>query len=143
MGEKFNNIWDALFDDPAEKAVCEAKSVLVDEVRNYITHNKLTQSQAAEVMGVTQPRISDLTRGKISKFTVDALLGMLAKVNIETSISFKENGVVPIHRLPWNGFEVVEGRRKEKNWKTRSSYSHSVPVIRQKNEEEYVFPLRA
>jgi len=55
------------------------KSQLMLEVRRYIEKNKLTQERAAEIMGVKRTRISDATRGKIEKFTIDALIDMLSK----------------------------------------------------------------
>lgn len=87
MDETFDSVWDALFDDPAEIAVCEAKSQLMDKVEDYINKNNLTQQEAAEQMGVSQPRVSDITRGKLSKFTIDALVGMLAQVGISVAIN--------------------------------------------------------
>lgn len=73
MAEKFSNVWDALFDDPGEKAVLEIKSGLMDEIRHYLRRENLTQEKAAEVLGVSQPRISDIATGKISKFTIEEL----------------------------------------------------------------------
>lgn len=70
---QFSNVWDALFDDPGEKAVLEIKSGLMDEIRQYLKRENLTQEKAAEVLGVSQPRISDIATGKISKFTVEEL----------------------------------------------------------------------
>ena len=43
----------------------------------YIQERKITQSRAARIMGVSQPRISDLVRGKIGRFTIDTLVNML------------------------------------------------------------------
>lgn len=51
-----------------------------------ITKRKLTQVKAAKLLGVTQPRISDLKRGKIQLFTMDVLINMLAKLNKLVSI---------------------------------------------------------
>ncbi|MCI5130304.1 MAG: XRE family transcriptional regulator [Candidatus Electrothrix sp. EH2] len=82
ISEKFNSVWDALFDDPGEKAVLEIKSRLMDEIRHYLKNERLTQEKAAEILGISQPRISDISTGKISKFTIDALVGILAKAGI-------------------------------------------------------------
>jgi predicted XRE-type DNA-binding protein len=45
-------------------------------LKNYITRSGMSQAQAARLFGVTQPRISDLTRGKIDLFALDALVNM-------------------------------------------------------------------
>ena len=47
------------------------------ELRNHLDALQLTQTQAAKLLGVTQPRISDLTRGRIDRFSVDTLIAML------------------------------------------------------------------
>jgi predicted XRE-type DNA-binding protein len=49
-------------------------------LRQYIEDAELSQKKAADVFGVHQPRISDLMRGKIDKFTIDKLVNMLARI---------------------------------------------------------------
>ena len=53
---------------------------LMIELRESIRRKRLTQAQAAKLLGVTQPRVSDLIRGKIALFTIDMLVNMLARV---------------------------------------------------------------
>lgn len=64
---------------------------LMIELAKLIEARDLTQSAAAELLGVTQPRISDLVRGKIDRFSVDTLIKMLghagASVSVEVSLS--------------------------------------------------------
>ncbi|MBU0994852.1 MAG: helix-turn-helix domain-containing protein [Proteobacteria bacterium] len=55
------------------------KSHLMAEIETFIKTEKLTQEQASKIMGVSRPRISDVTRGRIDKFTIDALVDMLTK----------------------------------------------------------------
>jgi len=55
-------------------------------IEQEIAKRKLTQAKAAKVLGVTQPRISDLKRGKIQLFTIDVLINMLGKLNKPVSI---------------------------------------------------------
>jgi len=52
---------------------------LMIELRDVIKRKALTQAQAAKLLGVSQPRISDLVRGKIALFTIDMLVNMLAR----------------------------------------------------------------
>ncbi len=56
------------------------RSELMISLRKYIEDEELGQKKAAEVFGVHQPRISDLMRGKINKFTIDILVNMLARI---------------------------------------------------------------
>lgn len=103
MSEKFNSVWDALFDDPGEKAVLEIKSRLMDEIRHYLKNERLTQKKAAEILGISQPRISDISTGKISKFTIDALVGILAKADIDIEMIPKnQNNLIKVPLQQWN-----------------------------------------
>ncbi|MFQ5728829.1 MAG: helix-turn-helix domain-containing protein [Waddliaceae bacterium] len=54
-----------------------AKSELAGEIHKVIKSRKLTQKQAAEIMGIAQPKVSDIVRGKLSKFSIDRLLRFL------------------------------------------------------------------
>lgn len=78
--EKFDSVWDALGVSPAEAANLKARSSLMRQIEDIITDNGWTQAVAAKRCGVSQPRINDLLRGKISKFSIDAL------VNIATAL---------------------------------------------------------
>jgi predicted XRE-type DNA-binding protein len=55
------------------------RSELMIAVRRLIQERKLSQAEAAQLFGVTQPRISNLVRGKIGLFSIDTLVGMLAR----------------------------------------------------------------
>jgi predicted XRE-type DNA-binding protein len=56
------------------------KESLMSELAGWIEANKLKQVEAAEILGVTRPRVSDVINGKSIKFTIDALVDMLARV---------------------------------------------------------------
>lgn len=62
------------------------RSTLMIEVRRLIEERELTQTAAARLMGVTQPRVSDLVRGRIDLFSIDALVGMLARAGIHVEV---------------------------------------------------------
>jgi len=72
--QRFDNIWDALEDSPAEAANMKARSTLMNAIRDVVDEWKLTQAEAAKRLGVTQPRMNDLLRGRIDKFSLDALM---------------------------------------------------------------------
>jgi len=73
-------VWDAIADTPEEAANLRVRSELMDKITALIEENGWTQVEAAKRCGVTQPRISDLLRGRISRFSLDAL------VNIATAL---------------------------------------------------------
>ena len=66
--------------DPEEAPNLQLRSRLAVEITWWIEAEDLTQTEAAERLGVTQPRVSDLVRGKLDRFTVDALVNMLDRV---------------------------------------------------------------
>ena len=78
--EKFESVWDALTDTPFEAASFRTRSELMQKVCAIIHKNKWTQVEAAMRCGVTQPRINELIRGRVSHFSLDAL------VNIATAL---------------------------------------------------------
>jgi predicted XRE-type DNA-binding protein len=74
--ERFDSVWEALGFGPEEAANLTARSSLMMQIEQIIEKAGWTQAEAARRCGVTQPRINDLLRGKINKFSVDALVNM-------------------------------------------------------------------
>ena len=72
--ENFKSVWDALENSPAEAANMKARSGLMIAIQEVVADWKLTQTQAAKRLGVTQPRMNDLLRGRIDRFSLDALM---------------------------------------------------------------------
>ncbi len=62
---------------------------LMIAVQGYMDKSEATQAQAAKRLGISQPRLNDLLRGRIDKFSVDALVIMLAKVGKQVSIKIR------------------------------------------------------
>jgi predicted XRE-type DNA-binding protein len=80
ISKGYRNVFEALEDNPAMTQNLKIRSELMIALRQYIEDAGLSQKEAAEVFGVHQPRISDLMRGKIDKFTIDRLVNMLARI---------------------------------------------------------------
>lgn len=80
------NVFADLGFDAAEAASLKTRSDLMIKVEQFISNKRWTQAEAAQKMGVTQPRISDLVRGKIELFSSDALFTMLHKVGVDLKI---------------------------------------------------------
>ncbi|MDR1311855.1 MAG: XRE family transcriptional regulator [Burkholderiaceae bacterium] len=76
--ETFTSIWDAIADTPAESVNLSMRAPLMQEIADIIRENGWKQAEAAKQLGVTQPRINDLMRGRISRFSLDALVNMAA-----------------------------------------------------------------
>jgi predicted XRE-type DNA-binding protein len=64
------------------------RSTLMIEIRKLIEGRGLTQAEAAKLFGVTQPRISNLVRGRIDLFSLDTLVGMLARAGVHVDVVF-------------------------------------------------------
>ncbi|AJG19612.1 helix-turn-helix domain-containing protein [Cupriavidus basilensis] len=78
--ETFNSVWDAIADTPEQAANLCARAELMQQIAAIIKSNDWKQADAASHCGVTQPRINDLLRGRVSRFSLDAL------VNIATAL---------------------------------------------------------
>lgn len=72
--QRFANVWDAVEETPGEAALMKARSGLMIAIQEAVAGWKLTQAEAAKRLGVTQPRMNDLLRGRIDKFSLDALM---------------------------------------------------------------------
>ncbi|MFM8750454.1 helix-turn-helix domain-containing protein [Rhabdaerophilum sp.] len=72
--QQFANVWDAVEKTPGDAAVMKARSGLMIAIQETVAGWKLTQAEAAKRLGVTQPRMNDLLRGRIDKFSLDALM---------------------------------------------------------------------
>lgn len=83
------NVFADLGFGPTEAENLRLRSQLMIELRKRIGALELTQSEAAQLLGVTQPRISDLVRGKIGRFSVDTLIAMLGKAGLTLSITVR------------------------------------------------------
>lgn len=74
--QRFTSVWDAIEDTPEEAENMKLRSALLSTLKDHLTRTGMSQAQAAKLFGVTQPRISDLMRGKINLFGLDALVNM-------------------------------------------------------------------
>lgn len=74
--QRFASVWDAIEDTPEEAENMKLRSALMMALKSHITQAGMSQAQAAHLLGVTQPRVSDLMRGKINLFGIDALVNM-------------------------------------------------------------------
>ena len=76
----YDSVWDALADTPEQADNLRARAELMQQIAAIVKKRGWTQMEAARQCGVTQPRINDLLRGRVSRFSLDAL------VNIATAI---------------------------------------------------------
>lgn len=84
--KKFSSVWDAIEDTPAQAENMKLRALLMQALEKRINQLGLTQGQAAEVLGVSQPRVSDLMRGKIDLFALDALVNMVTAAGLHVEL---------------------------------------------------------
>lgn len=72
-----------------EAAHLSVRSELLLRLQKVIAERGLTQTEAAQLLGVTQPRVSDLMRGRIDLFSTDSLIDMLAKFGIRAKLALR------------------------------------------------------
>ncbi|HEY6342836.1 MAG TPA: helix-turn-helix transcriptional regulator [Bryobacteraceae bacterium] len=75
---------------PAEARNLRLRSELMTALRRFIQREGLTQADAAKRLKVSQPRISDLTRGKLSRFSLDTLVNMLTDAGMDVAVKIKQ-----------------------------------------------------
>jgi predicted XRE-type DNA-binding protein len=86
----FHRVWDAIEDTPEEAENMRLRSMLMMALKNYILQREMSQADAARLLGVTQPRISDLMRGKIHLFALDTLVNMVSAAGLRIQMQVLE-----------------------------------------------------
>ena len=87
---RFVSVWDAIEDTPQQAASMRARSELMMALQGWVNPSGNTQAVAARLFGVTQPRMSDLVRGKISLFSLEALIDMATVAGLEPHVTIKK-----------------------------------------------------
>ena len=84
--KRFASVWDAIEDSASAAASMKLRAELAHQIIERMQARKLTQAKAAGLIGVTQPRISDLMRGRLNLFSLDALVDMADRVGLQTRV---------------------------------------------------------
>lgn len=74
---EYASVWDAIAYTPEEAANLRARAELMQQVEAIVKAAGWTQAEAAKRCGVTQPRMNDLLRGRVTRFSLDALVNMV------------------------------------------------------------------
>lgn len=84
--ESSGNIFLDLGFPPHEAEVMLLRATLAEAIRGWIDREELTQAQAAKRLGIAQPRVSEITRGKVELLSLDYLVGLCAKAGISIGL---------------------------------------------------------
>ena len=87
--EIFESVWDALKDTPSEAENMKLRSNLMIAISETVAARDVTQMEAARRLEVTQPRLNDLLRGRIDKFSLDAQVALAARAGLAVHLEIK------------------------------------------------------
>lgn len=88
--QRYDSVWDAIEDSAEQAENIRLRASLMMALEQYVTRNGISQAQAARLLGVSQPRISNLMRGKISLFSLDMLVNMVAAAGLHVEMKISE-----------------------------------------------------
>jgi predicted XRE-type DNA-binding protein len=84
------NVFRDIGFSPEEAQNLHLRSELMTRVEQFVERSDVTQAEAARALGITQPRLNDLLRGKIDKFSLDALVNMLGHAGMRVELRVKK-----------------------------------------------------
>ena len=86
MTKSSGNVFLDLGFPPEEAAILQMRSEIMADLRKFIKNKKLTQAKAADILGVSQSRVSDLIRGKWEKFSLEMLISLATRAGMRISL---------------------------------------------------------
>ncbi len=90
--ELFESVWDALEDTPAAAANMTMRSDLLNAIAARVRSWDLTQAEAARRLGLNQPRLNYILRGKVGKFSLDMLVSLAVQAGLSVRIDVTDAG---------------------------------------------------
>lgn len=91
--QRFSNVWDALENAPEQAENMKLRAELMTQIRDYVDGLDMTQQAAAKRLGLTQPRLDDLLRGRLDRFSLDMLVNVLARAGKHINVSISDEEV--------------------------------------------------
>ena len=85
--QRFDSIWDAIEDDPVRVENLKLRSAVLIEITEALKNRELTQQQTAELLHITQPRVSALLKGKINDFRLDSLVDIAHRLGLHVTLN--------------------------------------------------------
>jgi predicted XRE-type DNA-binding protein len=88
--QRFASVWDAIEPSRAAAANMKARAETMIAIREAVVAWEITQAAAARKLGLTQPRMNDLLRGRINKFSLDALINIAARAGLSVRVELRK-----------------------------------------------------
>jgi predicted XRE-type DNA-binding protein len=92
--KRFSSVWNVIEDTPEGAENMKVRSALMVALKEHIARAGLSQSRASKLFGVTQLRVSDLVRGKINLFGLDALVNMAVAAGLPAPHEYRFDDLV-------------------------------------------------
>lgn len=87
--KSYASVWDAIADTPEQAANLRARAELMQQIAAIVKENAWKQAEAAKRCGVTQPRMNDLLRGRVSRFSLDALVNIATVIGCRVHVELE------------------------------------------------------
>jgi predicted XRE-type DNA-binding protein len=87
--QTFADAWDAIADTPEEAAAMRMRADVMIAITKRVKSWKVTQREAARRLGIAQPRLNELVTGKISRFSLDALMELAPRAGLIPKVTFR------------------------------------------------------
>jgi predicted XRE-type DNA-binding protein len=84
--QRFANVWDAIEPTSSAAASMKARAEMMIAIREIVAAWGVTQAAAAKKLGLTQPRMNDLLRGRINKFSLDTLMDLATRAGLAVRV---------------------------------------------------------
>ena len=86
----FASVWDAI-ETPENAANLKLRAVVAHELIEELRRRRISQTKAAALLAVTQPRVSDLMRGQLQLFSLESLIAMAKRAGLETRVTISRS----------------------------------------------------
>lgn len=83
---RFGSVWDAIEDTAEDASAMRTRADLMIQLQDHLRQRGLTQGEAARLLKVAQPRVSDLMRGRIDLFSTDMLIELLGRLGARVTV---------------------------------------------------------
>lgn len=93
--EVFDDVWDAIEDKPEEALNMKLRSQLLMKLSEQVRSWNLSQKEAAKRLGITQPRLNKILKGKINDFSLDALVSLVSSAHLALKVEIYDAGELP------------------------------------------------
>lgn len=88
--KKYHSVWDALEGFPEEAANMKVRAELMITLQERVKRQAGSQAEKAEKLGLSQPRLNDLLRGRLTKFSLDALVNIASRAGLKVDLHVRK-----------------------------------------------------